>query len=87
MYWRKGSSQTFESTSLPYIEAEYTWIGVRFGLQARGLATMKLTAKFIDELLQQIEPLCATKGSSLRAEVNTVVGRVARIAYVIPEAL
>ena len=64
----------------------HTWIGVDFEMKENGVSAMRLPQKFTEELVHQLGPFCADKGHSPRKAAEVVVGRVGRVAQVIPEA-
>ena len=61
------------------------WIGVDFSLVAAG-ARMRLPPEFIAELLAQVLSITSQGGRVTDADANRLVGRAARVAFVVPAA-
>ena len=78
MSWAKGQ---FSSA-----KRGHTWIGVVFKLLRPGVARMTLPAKFISELLSDIAPFCRGCGVVSLKLAEKVVGRLGRVAHVVPAA-
>ena len=75
--WKKGS--------LARGGVVHRWIGIDFSLSEGG-AIMRLPPRYVEELLQLIEPLCLAHGSITLAELDVVIGKAGRVAYVVPAA-
>ena len=76
--WKKGS--------VVDARVRHTWIGVDFDMKDDGIATMRLPDKFAEDLVEQLAPFCSDSGHSARKAAEVVVGRVSRVAQVVPEA-
>ena len=75
--WKKGS--------LARGSAVHRWIGIDFTLSDDG-AIMRLPPKYVEELLQLIEPLCSSRGTITLSALDVVIGKAGRVAYVVPAA-
>ena len=62
------------------------WIGVEFSLTAAGLGRMQLPEDFLEELAQQVIEIVSKGGQIPDSEANKLVGRAARVAFVVPAA-
>jgi hypothetical protein len=69
-----------------YTEADHTWIGGRFRLVADPVphAVVQVPEAFADELYVGLEPFARPTGTLGRAQVDQVLGRVGRLAYIVP---
>ena len=76
--WGKGAR--YQATE------RHVYIGVEYEMVEQGKAHMRLPTKFVDELIDQLRPFCLAKGHQPKRVAETVVGRVGRVAFVIPEA-
>ena len=63
----------------------HRWIGIDFTLSNEG-AIMRLPPRYVAELLELIEPLCSARGTITLAELEVVIGKAGRVAYVVPAA-
>ena len=75
--WKKGS---MSDGSVPH-----RWIGIEYTLTEAG-AIMRLPPQFVKDLLQLIDPICQTKGTIARGELDVLIGKAARVAFVVPAA-
>ena len=75
--WKKGH---LTSGAEPH-----RWIGIDYTLTAEG-AILRLPPAFVADLLVQLQPLCASKGFIKTHDLDALIGRVGRVAYVVPTA-
>ena len=75
--WKKGSIFTQN--------VEHRWIGIDYTLVDAG-ARMRLPPDFVAELLTLLQPLRSASGSLKSSEIDVIVGKSARVAFVVPSA-
>ena len=75
--WKKGSIT--EETE------DHRWIGIMYSLTEHG-ALMRLPPDFLAELAILIEPLCSSHGVVALADLDSIIGKAARVAHVVPHA-
>ena len=73
--WKKGAIYSHEQ--------EHRWIGIIYSLVDDG-ARMRLPPDFVQELLVLLKPLRQARGFVKIAELDVVVGKAARVAFVVP---
>ena len=76
--WAKGAVTTNK--------AEHDWIGVRYRLVKPGEAEMALPTKYLEDLLEVLEPFCHLQGQASLKDAEKMVGKASRVAQVIPAA-
>ena len=74
--WKKGA----------LYERDHQWIGARFVLNAPGEVHVFLPPGFLADLFELLEPFVAGTGHASLAAARRVVGKCARVAYVVPDA-
>ena len=75
--WKKG--KLFDSCT------PHRWIGIMFHLTDDG-ALMRLPEDYIKDVLKLLEPACAMNGQLSIGDLEVLVGKVARVAHVVPSA-
>ena len=75
--WKKGS---FTQASVPH-----RWIGIDYTLRSEG-AVMRLPDSFVADLKTLIAPLCKMTGYIGKTELDAIIGKAARVAFVVPMA-
>ena len=70
----------------PISDGPVCWIGVEFSLAAAGRSRMQLPQKFLDELVEQVLAISRGGGRVSDSEAHKLVGRAARVAFVVPSA-
>ena len=75
--WKKG--ERYDN------DVPHRWIGIEYQLSGAG-ALMRLPPAYIKDLLEKIEPLCQSTGTILVQDLEVLIGKVARVAHVVPLA-
>ena len=66
--------------------AGHTWIGVSFVVREPAIAVMSLPAEFIAGLMDLLAQFAQSFGSVSASDAEVLVGRVARVVYIVPLA-
>ena len=61
-------------------DGPHEWIGVRYDIGTNG-PTMELPRSYLEKTLEQLKPLCASRGSIPVRQVQSALGKAARIAH------
>ena len=72
--WKKGSFGC----------GDHVWIGVLFGIGPSG-PTMELPPIYLEQTLTLLKPLCIGSGTLPVREVQSAIGKAARIGYIVPD--
>jgi hypothetical protein len=75
--WKKGD--VFDSAT------PHKWIGVMFHVEEQH-AIMRLPAAYLRELHDLLEPLTHLKGTIALTDLDTIIGKAARVAYIVPSS-
>ena len=74
-------------TLLPVgVGSAHRWVGVDFTVRQSGQAVMTLPDAFVDDVLRRLEPFARSFGTIPIVDVEALLGRLARIVYVVPLA-
>ena len=76
--WKKGKRAKAEEV--------HGWIGIEFKVSDDDLVTMAVPEQYLADSLQLLEPFCSTGGSVELSAAVKMVGKIGRIAQVIPHA-
>ena len=68
----------------PVLADPVRWIGVEFSLTSSGRGRMQLPADFLKELMDQVIEVARIGGRISDADANKLVGRAARVSFVVP---
>ena len=75
MSWPKGS----------FTDGSHEWIGIQFEVEGASVI-MSLTPDFVASVMESLRPFLRHSGVASLSQARTLVGKVARIAQVVPEA-
>ena len=75
--WKKGF---FTATG-------HAWIGINYEIAAPGVAYMSLPPEYLESVAAALAPLTSKTGSTSVRAARTAVGKAARVAQVVPEAM
>ena len=68
------------------VGSAHRWVGVDFTVRQSGQAVMTLPDAFVDDVLRRLEPFARSFGTIPIVDVEALLGRLARIVYVVPLA-